>query len=931
MVMWYATDVRRASGERTIPSGPFVASARRRHGRFPGDGAAGACHDGGVTDSRVTRGVFTFLFTDLVGSTERWEREPDVMSVAVARHLEVVAAEVERWGGRVCKYTGDGTLAVFAVPADAIEAASALQRTVAALEPRDGGLPVRMGVHTGDAELRAGDYYGGAVNLAARVMSAAHGGQILVTETAALLARPSVHGDTGFRDLGEHWLRGFSLPHRLLQVTHPELADRFPPPTSAPRGDAGPPLTVSTFVGRRAELAVLRRRVDEHRLVTVVGPAGVGKTRLAEELARRAAPDFPDGAWWCELAPVDDPGRVVHAVATALDVSVGGDVSAAIVDHLGRRRMLLVLDNCEHQVVAVRELVAQLLDQCPEVTVVATSQEALRLSGEQVTLLEPFAGGDGAGSSDAVELFLDRAHAAGASLPDDDATRTRIAHLCERLDGLALAIELAAARARSMTIDELERGLDERFTLLGARRRGWSTTDRHRTMRSAVQWSYGLLDDDEQRLTEAFGVFRGGFDLAAARAVSSAVGVAPDDTSDLLFELVEKSVVRPDTSGSTTRFTMLETVREFASERLEERGAASAVAAAHLRHYLDVAEQAERARAGRDERYWVQVQLQEFDNLRAAMACAESWGDLDAALRLYLSLYELASFQGRVEVFEWLRPARFIDADHDLVPAALAMSGLRHDPLSPVSIETTLTAIELQRERGGREHRILPFAHGFAAETRGDRQLAMEEYARAADVILAGEGPNGRWITARALVLMAARDRVAAEQLVADSREVGQPTCMAFALLALARATERSEPEAALGLVEAASALAATAMNRHAEFYVDLTAAGIVAREAGTEAAVAHLLHALDRAVELRQHDAMWRALNRIVGVLRRCGASSAADELIVAWVGAFPGSSGAARLRESTQLRVDPGAPAKSIAELVELTRRVTELVGAG
>ncbi len=461
-------------------------------------------------------GVVTFLFTDVEGSTRRWEADAEAMRVALAAHDEVLRAAIEAHGGWLFKHTGDGVCAAFASPRSGVDAAVAAQR---ALE-----LPVRMGLATGEAELRGGDYFGAVLNRAARVMAAGHGGQILVADSTAGLL-----GGVQLLDLGQRRLRDLSTSVGVFQVLAEGLATAFPPlrTLDATPGNLRP--QYSSLIGRGPELVEVEAALRGHRLVTLTGVGGVGKTRLALELAARVADKFPDGVWVFELASVGDPGAVPDAVASVLGITQqpGRSVTESIAAALEGRVRLLVFDNCEHVLDAAADLIEAIFAHSATVKILATSREGLGAVEEQVW---PVASLDFSGGIDsaAVTLFVDRARSAAPrfSLAQADEA-SAVVEICGRLDGIPLAIELAASRMGSMTASEVADRLDQRFRLLVGSRRG---VERHHTLRHAVAWSYDLLDDTEKALLERCSVFAGGFDLHSACAVAGSDD--PDDYAD---------------------------------------------------------------------------------------------------------------------------------------------------------------------------------------------------------------------------------------------------------------------------------------------------------------------------------------------------------------------------------------------------------------
>src|SRR3984957_11512020 len=519
--------------------------------------------------SAAPSGVVTFLFTDVEGSTRRWEADAEVMRVALAAHDEVLSRVIEAQGGWLFKHTGDGVCAAFASPRSAVDAAVAAQR---ALE-----LPVRMGMATGEAELRGADYFGVALNRAARLMAAGHGGQILLADsTAGLLS------GIDLIDLGPRRLRDLPTAVGLFQVRAAGLQTDFPAlrALDASPGNLRP--AVTSFIGRESEAGEVHAAVKAHRLLTLTGVGGVGKTRLALEVAARLADEFPDGVWFFELAAVTDPAAIPDAVAAVLGITQqpGKSVSGSVAAALEGRVRLLVIDNCEHVLDAAADLVEAILAHSATVKILATSREGLGVADEQLWLVPSLDVGAGTDSA-AVTLFVERAHSVASrfsvATPDEAAAGVEI---CRRLDGIPLAIELAASRMASMTASEVRDRLDQRLRLLVGSRRG---LERHQTLRHAVAWSYDHLEDAEKALLERCSVCAGGFDLESACAVMG----SDDDFAalDLLDALVRKLLLVADRSAGRTRYSMLETIRQFAEEQLVDRGEASEVRATHARYF----------------------------------------------------------------------------------------------------------------------------------------------------------------------------------------------------------------------------------------------------------------------------------------------------------------------------------------------------------
>ncbi len=450
---------------------------------------------GGVRPS----GTVTFLFTDIEGSTKRWEADPDAMRVELAAHDEVLRAAIEAQGGWLFKHTGDGVCAAFQSARAAVDAAVGAQRGL--------GLPVRMGIASGEAELRGDDYFGSTLNTAARVMAAGHGGQILLAASTAVLT-----SDVDVVDLGVRSLRDLSAPVQLFQVRADGLRSEFPSLRTVDVVPGNLPVQSSSFVGRDDAVDTIVGAVGIHPVVTLIGVGGVGKTRLALQSAAMLAPQFRDGVWLIELAPVTDGDGVDAAVAAVfmLQPQPGRTWRQVVVDGLAGREVLLVIDNCEHVLDDVAALVEALAAGLA-VRVLVTSRESLAVDGEWAWRV-PSLTGDAA-----VELFIERADTAASGFAPDDVDLVVIGEICGRLDGIALAIELAAARVRSMSPTQIRDRLDERFRLLTGSRR---SIERHQTLRHAVQWSYDLLEPVEQSVLQQVSVFVGGFTLDSATAIT---------------------------------------------------------------------------------------------------------------------------------------------------------------------------------------------------------------------------------------------------------------------------------------------------------------------------------------------------------------------------------------------------------------------------
>jgi predicted ATPase/class 3 adenylate cyclase/DNA-binding CsgD family transcriptional regulator len=567
-------------------------------------------------------GTVTFLFTDIVDSTRLWESNPTDMAEAVQAHDTIVRSAIERHGGHVFATGGDGFCAAFSSALDAVTAAVESQRELVVGDAMP--IAVRMALHTGEAAERDRNYYGTEVNRAGRLMALAHGGQVLVSDTAEVLVRSRV----ALRPLGEHLLRGLRGRIPVYQVMADGLPSEFPVLRSVDRFAGNLPRRISSLVGRDAEVDEVSELVRWQRLVTLTGVGGVGKTRLAIEIGAELSGEFDDGVWIVELAGVGDPAAMPAALATVLGITPQGDVPLidTVADAVAGRRMLLVVDNCEHLRGSAAAAIEAILGREGHTKVLATSREAVGVPGESVTPVSPLTT-EGGVTSDAVTLFVQRARSARHDFDlQDRQTAAAVTEICETVDGLPLGIELAAARMSAMSATEVRDRLADRFRLLQGGEWG---PERHLTLRHAVEWSFDLLTDDERALLRTASVFAGGFDLSSICAVV-------DDGDEIevlrhLDSLVRKSLVIADHSATTTRYRLYETIRQFAEDRLADSGEREEARDAHAAHFG-------RRAAGEWERWngpgwrdavnWVEV---EFDNLRAGYRWSAERGEVEVA------------------------------------------------------------------------------------------------------------------------------------------------------------------------------------------------------------------------------------------------------------------------------------------------------------
>jgi predicted ATPase/class 3 adenylate cyclase len=595
------------------------------------------------TTDTLPAGTVTFLLTDIEGSTRAWEATPSAMREALLRHDALLNEGIPGHGGHVLTERGEGDsfFAVFARASDAVATACALQLAIKH-EPWPEGAPVkvRMAVHTGEA---GGDYRGPDVNRCARIRAIAHGGQVLLSAPTASLVRAHLPEGASLNDLGQHRLRDLRQPERIFQLNHEDLPSDFPRVKSLDAFRHNLPNQLTSFVGRDRELAEVKALLNDHHLVTLTAAGGAGKTRLALQVAADLVEGFPDGVWLVDLAPLAEGGLVPRAVAAPLDVRAepGRPLAQTLIDHLRDKDLLIVLDNCEHLIQATSELVDDLLRAVPGLRILATSREALNIPGEatwrvpslslpDLTHLPP---PDGLGRYEAVQLFVDRAVSAQPSFSLSEQNSAAVARVCHRLDGVPLALELAASRVKMLPPSEILRRLDDRFRLLTGGSR--TALPRQQTLRAAVDWSHDLLSSAEQALFRRLSVFTGGFDLEAVEEVCRGEMLAGEDILDLLAQLVDKSLVVADPlEDGRIRYGLHETLRQYGQEKLIAAGEADDAHGGHLRYFLILAEEAS-SRAGRLDPNppWLQRQEREHDNFRAALDWAGAH-DPEAQLRL---------------------------------------------------------------------------------------------------------------------------------------------------------------------------------------------------------------------------------------------------------------------------------------------------------
>jgi predicted ATPase/class 3 adenylate cyclase len=648
--------------------------------------------------AELPSGTVTFLFTDLEGSTRLWEEHPDAMPQAVARHDQIVRAAISRHDGRVVKSTGDGVHAVFVTAARALYAAIDAQRALGS-EPWGalGELRVRMGIHSGAAEWHDGDYPGQTVNKAARVMSVANGGQVVVSLATAELVRDRLGTDVGLVDLGEHRLRDLSRAERLFQVRAVGLREAFPPLRSMDVLPNNLQVQLTSFIGRESEIAAVAELLESKRLVTLTGAAGCGKTRLALQVGVEVLGRFGDGVWLVDLAAVTDSALVLGAIASSLNIreaTAGGmgftdgaeqlgarALEEVVLEYLRSRNALVILDNCEHLLDACSSFVDRSLHACAGLRILATSREPLGVTGEatrRVPSLDTpdishLPAAEDLRNYESVRLFVDRASLQARGFVPSDTDLVTIAHICARVDGIPLAIVLAAGRVKVLAPADIAQRLDHQFVLLTGG--GRTALERHQTLRGALDWSWELLAESEQLLLARLSVFTRGFSLEAVEAICADASVPADKVLDLLQRLVDRSLVETEATEAGVRYRLLESIRQYGREQLVTFGEAEVTRAHHRDFFTDFAVRAQRGLWGPEQGQWLTTVTTDLENIRAAITWSLVYDEHEVALRIVTSLdnYWMGAPKNNREGLLWLDQCLAAASD---VPDALRARAL---------------------------------------------------------------------------------------------------------------------------------------------------------------------------------------------------------------------------------------------------------------
>jgi predicted ATPase/class 3 adenylate cyclase len=611
-------------------------------------------------------GTVTFLFSDIEGSTRLAQEHSDSWEALRARHHAILQSAMEANNGYVFQIIGDAFCVGFHNAGDAVRAA--IQSQVGLCREQWGEAPirVRMGIHTGKAEIQAGGQYIGYLSMSRvqRVMSVAYGGQVLISNPSSELMRGELPEGVSLMDMKEHRLKGLLNPEHLWQAVSPDLPRDFPPLQSLNEIPNNLPIQLTSFIGREKEIEELIKALDDHHIVTLTGSGGTGKTRLSLEVAAGGIDSFPGGAWFVELAPVTDPELVPNTLANLLGLRESGEtkqsLSELICGYLASRKVLLVFDNCEHLIEACARFADLLLRSCKDVKILATSREALGVAGElawhvpslslpDVNQLPSF---EQLSQYEAVRLFIERALLVQPHFKVTKDNAPAIAQVCFRLDGIPLALELAAARANVLTVEQISKRLDDRFRLLTGGSR--TALPRQQTLRAMIDWSYNLLSEQERLLFRRLAVFVGGWTLEAAEAVCSGEGLGPDLVLELLSQLVNKSLVVMVEVNGESRYHCLETIRQYGREKLFESEEAATIRDRHLDTYIQLAEQGYEELQGRNDLVWIEKLEMENDNFRAALSWSlESPGvDPQKALQLSGALQDFWVYEGRLPMVE---------------------------------------------------------------------------------------------------------------------------------------------------------------------------------------------------------------------------------------------------------------------------------------
>jgi predicted ATPase/class 3 adenylate cyclase len=740
--------------------------------------------DSGPPDSARPTGTVTFAFTDIEGSAQRWDRDRAAMQDAVRRHDALMRTAIAAHDGYVFKTIGDAFCAAFARPEDAVAAILDGQRALAA-EDFSGidGLRVRAAIHTGTADERDGDYFGPAVNRVARLLSVGHGGQVLLSGVTRDLAHSDLPAGASLVDLGSHRLKDLTEAEQVWQLTIAGLPAQFPPLTSLDTLRNNLPIQRTSFRGREHDLEEVKALLGEHKLLTLFGSGGVGKTRLALQVGAEVLDQNPDGVWLADFAPISDPELVSSVIAKEIGMAQveGRRVDESISQWLRRKKLLLILDNCEHVLESVAGIADAITQTCPDVRMLATSRQALGVFGEAVHRLPSLAvpepgstpSAERALQYGAIALFVDRAALADTRFVLSDDRAPIVADICRRLDGIPLALELAAARVKILSIPNLAQRLNERFKILTSGSR--TALPRQKTLGALIDWSYDLLTPQEQILFSRVGIFAGGFSLDAASAVCSGEDLDEIGILDLLSSLTDKSLVVADTAGEQERCHLLESTRAYALEKLDAAVERERLARRHAECFRDHALEADERFGTGSTAAWLASVERDLDNYRAVLEWALKDGhDVALGCAVAGALQALWIDGGlAVEGRYWLGLAR-ADLDESMHPQVAArlwraLGGLSSGKHAHDCAERALALSQSSGDEKGQAWALASLAYSLNQIGRPEEASDVNARALAAMRTL-GDKPGVATCLNRAGSLQSDHgDAVAARELFAQS------------------------------------------------------------------------------------------------------------------------------------------------------------------
>ncbi len=839
-------------------------------------------------------GTVTFLFTDVEGSTKLSQQHRDAMPALLTRHNLILHQAIEAHNGYVFRVVGDSFAAAFHSASDALYAAVDAQRDLQSEAWTPAILKVRMGLHTGAAQLQIDsndNAYSGYATLAAtqRIMSAGHGGQILLSGATRELVRDVLPANTQLLDLGEKRLKDLLRPEHIYQLNIASLPTTFPPLKTLDAFSNNLPTQLTSFIGRESEIAELKQELEQHRLVTLTGSGGTGKTRLSLQVAAELLEKFDHGVWFIELAPLADPALIPPTILSAIGISEQPNKSPLEIlkEYVHKKTMLIVLDNCEHLVSASAKVVNSLLNAAPNLKILASSREALGVKGEasypvpslSLPDVKHLPAIEQLSQYEAVHLFIDRALLVAPHFVVDKDNAPFIAQICYRLDGIPLAIELAAARTKILSVEQISKRLDDRFRLLtgGAR----TALPRQQTLRALIDWSYDILSENERLLLRRLSVFAGGWTLDATEEVCSRDGIETYDVLDFLTQLVNKSlvVVMEHSQSGETRYRMLETIRQYAREKLLEAGDSEIIRDRHLAYFVKLAVQAEPELHYSNQVFWLNKLDDEIDNFRMAI----EWAlikDVEAGLRIAAIPWRFWLGRGYFqEVGAWLQSLleqyKTTDALHAQALAVHSSCIFRQGNF-PEAVRLAKQSLEMARTISDQRTEALSLAFlGVTMAIQGNMieggpllEQALAIYRSLGDKI--GQAGTTEWLSANNKDME--RALAYAQESVALGREMGDLSGLVPRLCMLARLTfwngDLTSPSAWL---EEALLISRQLNDRSAEAYAISTYGNFAYWQGNYPQAIAYHEEAIRLNEKIGDHyQNLWANVNMAHAVLRQ-------------------------------------------------------------